>query len=498
MGRKVLGKTVKDSYKHKRHRKTTTEEQYVFDDAIPAIIDEELWNNAQRLRKTKRRPPKKEGAPHRLTGLVQCPDCGYRLTHRVTMIKEKWLDDAYVCSSYRQLTRDCKMHYIPTKNLEKLILNAIRRISWYVQENEKEFIQKVREVSSIQQEESVKACKRQLRQSEKRYAELDGLVKKLYESNATGKLSDRHFERLLADYDNEQAELETTITELQAQISTWSEDKLKTDKFIDLVKRYTDFSELTTPTLNEFVERVYVHEGIGRGKIRRQRVDIHLNFIGAFQLPADFITPMEIEEQRQAEEEQAKKARLAKEREKERYTEKNEKAKQKAKEFAERKRAGLATAEELEAEAQRQAKRAEYNKEYQAKRAANQPPKPEKLTTTEVLRKYKEGYDLTSEEQILYDDYREMRRGVSKRQYQKRKAAAALVEKPPKPPKMTITSIMNRRREGLPLNAEETAMYAEYREKKTEYQREWRIENDGYYREYKQKRKAEMANAVGQ
>ena len=47
---------------------------------------------------------------------------------------------------------------------------------------------------------------------------------------------------------------------------------------------------------------------------------------------------------------------------------------------------------------------------------------------------------------------------------------------------------MNRRREGLPLNAEETAMYAEYREKKTEYQREWRNENDGYYRDYKQKR----------
>jgi len=90
-----------------------------------------------------------------------------------------------------------------------------------------------------------------------------------------------------------------------------------------------------------------------------------------------------------------------------------------------------------------------------------------------------------------------MRRGVSKRQYQKRKAAA-LVEKPPKSPKMTMTSIMNRRREGLPLNAEEAAMYAEYREKKTEYQREWRNENDGYYRDYKQKRKAEMANAVGQ
>ena len=85
-------------------------------------------------------------------------------------------------------------------------------------------------------------------------AKLDGLVKKLYESNATGKLSDRHFERLLADYDNEQATLETIITELTVQINTWSEDKLRTDKFIELVKRYTDFSELTTPMLNDFLD----------------------------------------------------------------------------------------------------------------------------------------------------------------------------------------------------------------------------------------------------
>ena len=376
----------------------------------------------------------------------------------------------------------------------------------------------------------------------------------LSEANATGKLSDRHFERLLAEYDTEQTALESTMNEMREQIDTWSEDKLKTDKFIELVKRYTDFSELTTPMLNEFIEKLVVHEGDKRGHARRQRVDIHLNFIGTFEVPAEIVTPMEIEEQRRQEEEKAAREQLVKEREKERYTAKNEKAKQKAKEFAERKRAGLATAEELETEAQRLAKRAEYNKTYRethtvnlppkppkpptkqeiirgivqankeglpltaeeaeiyaeyreqqnekfriyrAKIKANTPPKPEKLTTSEVLRKYKEGHDLTPEERKLYDDYREMRRDVSKRQYQKRKAAAALVEKPPKSPKMTITSIMNRRREGLPLNAEETAMYAEYREKKTEYQREWRNDNDGYYRDYKQKRKTTMAVAVG-
>ena len=261
---------------------------------------------------------------------------------------------------------------------------------------------------------------------------------------------------------------------------------------------------------------------------------------------------MEIEELRQAEEKQAEKEWLKKERERERCKAKSEIVKQKAREFTARKRAGLLTPEEQEADSKRMAKRAEYNKTYRDKQMEGKPPKPPKppakqeiirgivaskkeglpltpeeseiyaayrekenakarkrwdrirenappkpVTTSDVLRKYKEGHELT-QEQVLYDDYREMRRGVSKRQYQKRKAAAALVEKPPKPYKMTITSIMNRRREGLPLTDEETAVYNAYREKKTEYQREWRSENDNYYRDYKKKRKAEMANAVGQ
>ncbi|MDR1669205.1 MAG: recombinase family protein, partial [Oscillospiraceae bacterium] len=122
-GCKILGKTVSESYKKSKNRKTAPEEQYVFDGAIPVIVDEETWNNAQRLRKTVRRPPKREGPPHPLTGLLYCADCGSKMTHRVSLVQKRWVDDSYICSSYRQLTRDCTMHYIPTKNIEKLILS---------------------------------------------------------------------------------------------------------------------------------------------------------------------------------------------------------------------------------------------------------------------------------------------------------------------------------------------------------------------------------------
>ncbi|MCL2615421.1 MAG: recombinase family protein, partial [Dehalococcoidia bacterium] len=218
MGRMVLGKTVCENYKTKNHRKTAPEEQYVFDGVIPVIVDEETWNNAQRLRKTVRRPPKREGAPHRLTGLLFCSDCGAKLTHRNSLVQQKYIEDSFICSSYRQLTRDCTMHHIPSKKMEAAILTAIQRVSWYVQHNETEFIQRVREASTVQQEETVMECKRQLSQSKKRHTELDGLVKKLYEANATGKINDRHFNRMMAEYDEEQAGLEAAIAELQGQI----------------------------------------------------------------------------------------------------------------------------------------------------------------------------------------------------------------------------------------------------------------------------------------
>ena len=100
---------------------------------------------------------------------------------------------------------------------------------------------------------------------------------------------------MLNEYDEEQTGLEASIAEWQKQIESWNADRLKTDQFIQLVKRYTDFSELTTPMLNEFIEKVIVHEGEGRGNDRRQRIDIYLNFIGAFEVPEYIVTPAEVD-----------------------------------------------------------------------------------------------------------------------------------------------------------------------------------------------------------
>ena len=403
IGNKVLGKTVCENYKTKSTRKTAPEEQHIFEGAIPAIIDEETWNNAQRLRKTKHRPPKRSDAPNRLTGLLYCADCGSKLTHRHNLVQGKWIDDAFTCSRYRALVETCTMHYIPTAKLEAAILSAIQRVSWYVKHNEAEFVEKVRQASDLRQEESVKECRQRLTKAKRRHTELNGLIKKLYEGNATGRIPDKHFDRLLAEYDEEQSALEASMSEWQRQLDNWSEDRLKTDKFIELVKRYTDFTELTTPMLNEFIEKIIVHEGEGRGNSRRQRLDIYLNFIGAFEVPAHIVTPIELEEQRRQQEEQAEQEARRREREKAKY----EQRKQERRKFTARKKAGLLTPEEQAEEEIRLAKNRARNNEWREKRAAAMPPKPPKPhSLKELAAMSKAGLELTPEEAERLADHR--------------------------------------------------------------------------------------------
>ena len=287
MGHTVLGKTVSVSYKTKKRRKAEPDELMIFKNTHPAIVDEETWHLAQKLRKTVRKPSY-DRPPHPLTGLVYCADCGHKMTHRQpspTKKKKYDADDAYICGSYRQRTRNCTMHFIKTSVLWELILTAIREVSDYVRQDEQAFIDKVQQTSTVQIAETQMEQKRRLAEATERNGELNTLIKKLYEGNATGKIPDKHFERLLAEYDREQTALETEIEDLQEQIDSFNEDSTKADKFIAVVRRYTDFTELTTPMLNEFIEKVVVHEATGGRTDRKQKIDVYFNFVGQVELP---------------------------------------------------------------------------------------------------------------------------------------------------------------------------------------------------------------------
>lgn len=303
MGWKVLNKTVNDSYKSKK-RTPNPDGKLIFKDAHTAIVDEETWNLVQKLRKTLRKREKVSGKPNPLTGILYCADCGAKMYHKQG--KSSSTDptrkphNEYICSSYRHYSKSCTCHYIRVEVVEKLILTAIRRVCKYAITNEEEFLERLRQESTLQQELAVKESRKKLSKAKRRSDEIKGLVKKLYESYATGKIPEKHFTELLSGYDTEQASLDSEIETLQSSIDIYVSESVKADKFMELVKRYTEFPELTATLLNEFVEKVIVHEARKIDGKRTMQVDIYLNFIGNFEVPHGAIEeePEEITERK--------------------------------------------------------------------------------------------------------------------------------------------------------------------------------------------------------
>jgi hypothetical protein len=276
MGWCVLNKTVKETYKSKR-KPNDPANILIFNDAHPQIIDEECWNTVQRLRETRRIPERISGEPNPLTGVLYCSDCGAKLYHKqgVTGRLNKPHNE-YVCSSYRHYSRSCTMHYIRVDVVETLILRTVRAVCGYALENETEFMEKVREKSLIQAENSVKESKKKIVKSKRRREEVSGLIKKLYESYAAEKIPEKQFEELLTGYSDEQANLDAEIERLQTAIDAYAEDSTRADKFLEIAKRYTEFAEFSAALFNNFVERVIVHEADKSSGQRMQELEVEI------------------------------------------------------------------------------------------------------------------------------------------------------------------------------------------------------------------------------
>ena len=312
MGHTVNFRAHKESYKDKKATPRPPEEWKIFENTHEAIVDPETWRLAQRCRETVRRTDS-VGVANPLTGLVYCADCGAKMyNHRnaSTAIKKgKGVDpvsglypqDCFNCSAYtlsvHRLTKRCTAHHISTRALRELLLHTIRTVSAYAISNEDEFVEKVRAASEVRQQETAKELKRKLSRDRKRIAELDGLIKKLYEAYATEALSKKRFASLTADYEREQEALEESVAKGQAELDAFKEDTVRADRFLALARKYTDFSELTAPMIFEFVDKILVHEAQRNDGERTQEVEIFLNFIGKFDVPMPEPTPEELAKQ---------------------------------------------------------------------------------------------------------------------------------------------------------------------------------------------------------
>jgi hypothetical protein len=213
------------------------------------------------------------------SGLIECATCGKKHRHN----RAKSIDknaEGYVCGTYRDRRENCTPHSMRIVILEKLVLEHLRNVLSFAKDYEDEFVQSVMNDSVIHQKKELKQKQHTLGKLKKRNIELDGLYKRIYEDNYSGKLSDERFTKISSEYEQEQADLKPLISALEIEIAEKTEKSVNLSSFLNIVQRYTNITELNATILREFIEKIIIHERVKENGQTIQQVDIVYNFIG--------------------------------------------------------------------------------------------------------------------------------------------------------------------------------------------------------------------------
>ena len=309
--REYLGHTInfktRKHFKDKKSHYVSEDEWTIFENTHEAIIDQQTFDLAQKIRSNVRRYPNGWGEAAPLTGLLYCADCGGKMyVHRTNNGKRI---SQYTCSQYTKVPCGtlCKtQHRINEDVVLSLVSEMLKAIAEYAKHDRAEFVRVVQEAQSSQQTAEVKKQRTRLATAKQRVSELEVLLCKIYEDNILGKLSDSRYATLDAQYEKEQSELTVEISDLEKAIKSYEKHEKDADRFIALIDKYENFDKLTIAMLNEFIEKILVHERDRKGSIQTtQEVEIYFNFVGRFVPPAFGeveLTPEELEEIRKREE----------------------------------------------------------------------------------------------------------------------------------------------------------------------------------------------------
>ena len=314
--REYLGHTVnfktRKHFKDKKSHYVDESEWTIFENTHEAIIDQETFDNVQRIRGNARRYPDGFGEAHPLTGLMYCADCGGKMyVHRTYNGKRV---PQYTCGQYGKypIGSLCStQHRIKAEAVLTLIADMLRAIAEYSKNDRAEFIRTVQETQAAQQTADISKKRKRLAAAQKRAGELERLICKIYEDNALGKLPDARYEALDAQYAKEQEALNAEITELEKAVTGYEQSRKSAEKFIALIDKYENFDTLTNTMLNEFVEKILVHERARKGsQDTTQEVEIYFNFVGRYIPPALQPVPLTPEEQEELRKKEERKDRL--------------------------------------------------------------------------------------------------------------------------------------------------------------------------------------------
>ena len=314
--REYLGHTInfktRKHFKDKKSHYVSEDEWTIFENTHEAIIDQQTFDLVQKIRSNVRRYPNGWGEAAPLTGLLYCADCGGKMyVHRTNNGRRI---SQYTCSNYTKIpcgTLCPTQHRINESAVLTLVSDTLRAIAEYSRNDRTEFIHTVQETQVAQQSADISKKRRHLAAAQKRAGELEKLICKIYEDNALGKLPDARYRALDAQYAKEQDALEIEIAELEKAVTGYEQSQKSAEKFIALIDKYENFDTLTNTMLNEFVEKILVHERARKGsQDTTQEIEIYFNFLGRYIPPSLQPVPLTPEEQEELRKKEERKDRL--------------------------------------------------------------------------------------------------------------------------------------------------------------------------------------------
>ena len=314
--REYLGHTInfktRKHFKDKKSHYVSEDEWTIFENTHEAIIDQQTFDLVQKIRSNIRRYPNGWGEAAPLTGLLYCADCGGKMyVHRTNNGRRI---SQYTCSNYTKIpcgTLCPTQHRINESAVLTLVSDTLRAIAEYSRNDRTEFIHTVQETQVAQQSADISKKRRRLAAAQKRAGELEKLICKIYEDNALGKLPDARYKALDAQYAKEQDALEIEIAELEKAVTGYEQSQKSAEKFIALIDKYENFDTLTNTMLNEFVEKILVHERSRKGsQDTTQEIEIYFNFLGRYIPPSLQPVPLTPEEQEELRKREERKDRL--------------------------------------------------------------------------------------------------------------------------------------------------------------------------------------------
>ena len=278
-------KSYSKSYKMKRRIENPEENRAIFLNVHEPIIDRATWEKVQTMQKgTRRKTPTVTQEPSVFSGRLKCPECGGNLNFH---FNQKNHDIKYFsCQNHNSGLRKCSAtHYIRLDFLEQVVLYEVNRLAAFANEYEHDFVKTMLGRSAKVAENDRARKQRELNALLTRDKELDMLFERLYEDNVAGKIDDARFARMSKRYEQEQGEISAKIKALRLELKKAEGQQMDMEDYLQMVRRYTHVTKITQRMVSELIDHIDVYHAEKRDGVTNQRIVIHYNCIGAFEVP---------------------------------------------------------------------------------------------------------------------------------------------------------------------------------------------------------------------